>query len=786
MKIEALAIQGFGKWSQFSLNNLKDWQVIAGPNEAGKSTLNAFILGVLFGFPSRAKGRNLYEPVDGSRYGGSLIVKIDKQHYQITRLDRTSSQLTVENLDNHTQIENPSDWLENQLGKMSLSEYQAIYSFDLLALEEIKKLSAQDLERLLLNLGTGQGEGWFQYAQQLNRQADQKYTVSTTGRRPLNRALKAYQQDEQALQSLAGQVADFVGQENQIQLKKDQLQEQRLTLQKQEERVNQLSQAQKQYGLYQEAQQIQKKHLQDTVKVIDQQDYQQAQKLSLEIEALQASIDQLNQEQKQVLTPLTLSAAEARQVYQMADSIQRINYLKLSMSETKADLAQIQEKFPGRLPAPLQAHERSLLIDYNKMLAITLGLNGAIILGLILHLPIWLIVFLAVGAIWQDYRCFNQYQQRQQLLARYQPLLPAAILAEQDQLQNAQRQQAQILTQTSELGQLQDELRPTIENLLAKVGIINYQEELPVLYQRLKEQAHLTQDSLQGRLTDTASQQLTLLTNYQERLAALNQAITAIFSRYQVGNMADLMQGLAQYQNYQRYQQRYQDIQGQIDQKQLQVILHNIKDENSLNDQLQREQIEVNNLASAVQQGQEELAQLEANYQAGLTSDQYLALQQNLASQQSELTEALTDYLSQKLSSQWIEQVLTENSAHRFPRMQTIAQEYFSQMTLEAYQQISFTNGELLVINANGQRLPIYQLSMGTKEQLYLALRLAMVKVLEDVVDLPILIDDALVNFDPQRRQQMLSLLQKLAQTHQIIYWTSQSDGEVLDSLTLR
>ncbi|MBC6499759.1 AAA family ATPase [Weissella confusa] len=62
-------------------------QVIQGLNEAGKTTLHQFLLGMLFGFP-QAKGRkvNTYEPLEQGPYGGHLQFEVNGTTYELTRL----------------------------------------------------------------------------------------------------------------------------------------------------------------------------------------------------------------------------------------------------------------------------------------------------------------------------------------------------------------------------------------------------------------------------------------------------------------------------------------------------------------------------------------------------------------------------------------------------------------------------------------------------------------------------------------------------------------------------
>ena len=57
MQIKRLEIAGFGKFQQQQFEFGDGLQVIYGLNESGKSTMRAFILGMLFGFPSRRLNR---------------------------------------------------------------------------------------------------------------------------------------------------------------------------------------------------------------------------------------------------------------------------------------------------------------------------------------------------------------------------------------------------------------------------------------------------------------------------------------------------------------------------------------------------------------------------------------------------------------------------------------------------------------------------------------------------------------------------------------------------------
>ena len=59
---------------------------IVGPNEAGKTTLLAFILRMLYGFPDGRKNLNHYPPVNGGKIGGRLeVLGEDGREYILSR-----------------------------------------------------------------------------------------------------------------------------------------------------------------------------------------------------------------------------------------------------------------------------------------------------------------------------------------------------------------------------------------------------------------------------------------------------------------------------------------------------------------------------------------------------------------------------------------------------------------------------------------------------------------------------------------------------------------------------
>jgi uncharacterized protein YhaN len=64
-------------------------------------------------------------------------------------------------------------------------------------------------------------------------------------------------------------------------------------------------------------------------------------------------------------------------------------------------------------------------------------------------------------------------------------------------------------------------------------------------------------------------------------------------------------------------------------------------------------------------------------------------------------------------------------------------------------------------------------LSRGTREQLYLALRFGLIREFGQHTErLPVVIDEILVNFDPERARRAVEAFAELAQTNQLLVFT--------------
>ena len=127
-----------------------------------------------------------------------------------------------------------------------------------------------------------------------------------------------------------------------------------------------------------------------------------------------------------------------------------------------------------------------------------------------------------------------------------------------------------------------------------------------------------------------------------------------------------------------------------------------------------------------------------------------------------------------------IAEALLEKTRQKFeqerqPSVIRYAEKFFSGVTGQRYQRLYAPIGEqtITVTDAVGASKQPAELSRGTREQLYLALRFGLIREFgEHAERLPVVVDEALVNFDPERARLAAESFAQLAETNQVLVFT--------------
>ncbi len=151
-------------------------------------------------------------------------------------------------------------------------------------------------------------------------------------------------------------------------------------------------------------------------------------------------------------------------------------------------------------------------------------------------------------------------------------------------------------------------------------------------------------------------------------------------------------------------------------------------------------------------------------------------LAMDLESARSELAAAVDRWAPLVLAQALMNRAIDKFEREHQPAMLGEVERLFRQLTIERYVGIERKldeHGTLVVVEQNGSRKEPSALSTGTREQLYLAIRLAYIThYCRDAEPLPIVMDDVLVNFDDDRAVQTLKVLQEIAANVQILFLT--------------
>ena len=145
----------------------------------------------------------------------------------------------------------------------------------------------------------------------------------------------------------------------------------------------------------------------------------------------------------------------------------------------------------------------------------------------------------------------------------------------------------------------------------------------------------------------------------------------------------------------------------------------------------------------------------------------YQELRTRMADGKADLANLLTTrFLLEKAVEEW--------ESRSQPEVYRRAGELLSLMTDGAWIRVALSpEGTIIATDAARNERDPKHLSLGTCQQLYLALRIALLMCADNVGEsVPILADDILVNFDSQRRAGAARALAQLARTRQVIVFT--------------
>ena len=140
-----------------------------------------------------------------------------------------------------------------------------------------------------------------------------------------------------------------------------------------------------------------------------------------------------------------------------------------------------------------------------------------------------------------------------------------------------------------------------------------------------------------------------------------------------------------------------------------------------------------------------------------------------------QLREAAREWAKLALAQELLDRTRQKFEEERQPRVVQHAEEFFVKITNQRYNRLYVPVGQhdVTVRDRTGGDKQPNQLSRGTREQLYLALRFGLIREFgEHAERLPVVVDEVLVNFDPERSRQAAEAFAELSHTNQVLVFT--------------
>ncbi|MDE2927959.1 MAG: AAA family ATPase [Acidobacteriota bacterium] len=133
------------------------------------------------------------------------------------------------------------------------------------------------------------------------------------------------------------------------------------------------------------------------------------------------------------------------------------------------------------------------------------------------------------------------------------------------------------------------------------------------------------------------------------------------------------------------------------------------------------------------------------------------------------------EWVIRTLVQQLLESAQSKFEKERQPGVVRHAERFFDRITGNRYPQVYAPLGErtIIVTEGAGHRKSPDELSRGTREQLFLSLRFGLIRELGLRTEpLPVVVDEVLVNFDPDRALRAARAFVELSRTNQILVFT--------------
>ncbi|EBF5841182.1 hypothetical protein FH027_09370 [Listeria monocytogenes] len=890
MRITSIDIIGYGKWSDAHFNNIANFQVFYGENEAGKSTIMAFIHSILFGFPTKQQSIPRMEPKNGGPYGGRLTLEdTPLGKVIIERLKgKATGDVRIYYGDGQTAGE---EKLPEIIGEIDRNTYEAIFSFDIHGLQNIHQWKKKEFERYLLATGTTGSDALLKGAEALQKKLDSLYKPS--GRNPLiNQQLKKVKEAQQAFQNAKKQNAEYeklINEKEQAIVKQTELQKEKTTMRVELDALATLADL---WSLYQEWKALSNKASETTEATFPPDGVIRLEHLHLREKEWQNQLIQLEERQKNLINNnnyehsaffaeneaevtylIETYAAFGEREIQLKNLKQEIKFqqvdakqpLRIWSSELEQTMIHLKEKEQSHKE---QQHDIQLKLKFtndseeklqkkidqieaemwdNKTFQqakekmqdspktsktktmVSLGIFAVAFVLMIVFQAIWSVALVFVSALIVGYAFITTgkssptnneqilaFLEQKKIRQEWQQLLNemdmvasqiAELRAAENKLseniyqhtmelrhffsdlgintepssnwhyelsiykKNSEKRQLamELISKLEPLAEKQEAYRARLENLKLPIDYTDTEEKITFLRQGLLYyRNHLTENAKLAEKLEQVTMQLDLV---KQDLLLVKKEKADLLERANVSNEEDFRMAAMRVKEEQKWRERLVLIEAQLEPEKREALNRyenqaTIKEkELQLEESLRQIELEQEQIHASLAAQNHAIDKLEEG-------GTFAVLMQEFYSEKSKLQQISAEWTETKLALQMLQNTMQQLQEGKLPKTLKLASEYFNHLTSGNYRKVYLQDNRLQVESKDS--IPFFpeELSQATKEQLYLAIRFALIDVIHKDFPLPIIIDDGFVHFDSSRMGQMMQLLQKRKSENQVIFFT--------------
>jgi uncharacterized protein YhaN len=743
MKITQIDIDGYGVYHDFHLKEedlSSSLHIFFGHNEAGKSTLHSFIRSILFGLNIR--GTHTYEAFSGGLLGGALTyVNLQGDRIRIVRKYPPKQGKVTLYLEDGREL--GEDVLREQLGFISPSLYSNIFAFSLQELQKLETLQQDEISAHLYGTAIGTGAiNLLEVEKKMGKVQEEIFKPKATNPK-LNQRLLLLEEKRNLIKELQKKMEQYTPLKKKLELLRDELLSLKHTREVVELERKWMDRIQKAFFLKLELDKLKKLASNETrppillyKKEIQYLMFKKVEMREKEKERLQLS-EQLRHLDQMVNTLLRGLGQEW--------TAQGVDALNISTANIESLLKLVQEKN--------RAEEFLVGMRKTTLSYPIIGLSAILLpLGLFWLNQGWASGVLFIFLSWLGFKEYTKEKEAIMLAKRVKSLqndwvaelsqvgIPTSLPMNSEELSACIQRIGEINVQISQRQKLLEKeasLQQSLEMWSSKVFQIaiksgidpNPRQPFP-LFERIEMELERSVEIEEQR------------TNLARKIVEREHEVTLLQEQDSA---------------------RKEEFSTLLECKEEEILLRFGNIENKYH-----------NILAGIEEKATQIGEVKSELK-GLEEEEELSLlQQEYQEMITECKELAKTWSIHGIAKSLAEEVRRTYEEKKQPKVLKEAGVFLEQMTNGRYKHIFTSMGKkgLIVVRDNGKRLEVHQLSQGTKEQVYLSMRFALIRQFKQETPLPILMDDIFVNFDSQRVQAALQGVIELSKTNQIFLFT--------------